>query len=347
MQKFKKAVGLLQEEAPDNHFLAYINPKEAGLLKLAGGSGKMTPQGILSFEDDDPGDTFSGSSNDNSGSSYDEAGVDSYTNNSYSGGSPAYSGGGYNETTTTTTDDSQDDDKALSYVNWNEPVTSPENVSEDSNVSLLSNLFKAAKVPYDLLKGNIPTSLLSLVNPFKFSEDENQYAGIEGEDGYGEGDYNKNRDVFETLEEFSPGYSNLDQEEQALVDKQFFDDGYRTKDFRNFYSGESTDTSKFTQPESEVYNKLIPYAPFIASGTEAPQQSMVNDYFANLGSQTSLSSQLETDYNAAKASVAQAMAMNPLANQFGYSQTPYGGLTATNLDTNPFNIPYLQTRGLI
>ena len=346
MNKLQKAAGLLNDKAPENHFLAYINPKEAGLLKLAGGSGKMTPQGILSFEDDDPGDTFSGSSNDNSGSSYDEAGVDSYTNNSYSGGSPAYSGGGYNETTTTTTDDSQDDDKALSYVNWNEPVTSPENVSEDSNVSLLSNLFKVAKVPYDLLQGNIPTSLLSLINPFKFSQEENQYAGITGEDGYGEGDYVSTLDDWAEQEGFGK-YDTLDNETQQYVDQVAFDGGYRSQDFKDFYSGENTSTVNFSQPESEVYNKLIPYAPFIASGTEAPQQSMVNDYFANLGSQTSLSSQLETDYNAAKASVAQAMAMNPLANQFGYSQTPYGGLTATNLDTNPFNIPYLQTRGLI
>ena len=341
MQKFKKAVGLLQEEAPDNHFLAYINPKEAGLLKLAGGSGKMTPQGILSFEDDDPGDTFSdnNSSSNNDNNSSDNSSGDPYYD-TYTAPTPSSSN-------TNTTDDSQDDDKALSYVNWNEPVTSPENVSEDSNVSLLSNLFKVAKVPYDLLKGNIPTSLLSLVNPFKFGEDENQYAGIKGEDGYGEGDYVSTLDDFAESRGLGTSYADLDLEGQAFIDQEAFDAGYRSQDFKDFYSGESTDTSKFTQPESEVYNKLIPYAPFIASGTEAPQQSMVNDYFANLGSQTSLSSQLETDYNAAKASVAQAMAMNPLANQFGYSQTPYGGLTATNLDTNPFNIPYLQTRGLI
>jgi hypothetical protein len=341
MQKFKKAVGLLQEEAPDNHFLAYINPKEAGLLKLAGGSGKMTPQGILSFEDDDPGDTFSdnNSSSNNDNNSSDNSSGDPYYD-TYTAPTPSSSN-------TNTTDDSQDDDKALSYVNWNEPVTSPENVSEDSNVSLLSNLFKVAKVPYDLLKGNIPTSLLSLVNPFKFGEDENPYAGIEGEDGYGEGDYVSTLDDFTESRGLGTSYADLDLEGQAFIDQEAFDAGYRSQDFKDFYSGESTDTSKFTQPESEVYNKLIPYAPFIASGTEAPQQSMVNDYFANLGSQTSLSSQLETDYNAAKASVAQAMAMNPLANQFGYSQTPYGGLTATNLDTNPFNIPYLQTRGLI
>jgi len=340
MQKFKKAVGLLQEEAPDNHFLAYINPEEAGLLKSVGGSGNMTPQGIISFE---PADGYEGEVS----SDYGGYGGGGYSDNTDSEeNQPSYEAYSSPTNNTTTTDDSQDDDKALSYVNWNEPVTSPENVSEDSNVSLLSNLFKAAKVPYDLLKGNIPTSLLSLVNPFKFGEDENPYAGITGEDGYGEGDYVSTLDDWAEQEGFGK-YDTLDNETQQYVDQVAFDGGYRSQDFKDFYSGESTSTVNFSQPESEVYNKLIPYAPFIASGTEAPQQSMVNNYFANLGSQTSLSSQLETDYNAAKASVAQAMAMNPLANQFGYSQTPYGGLTATNLDTNPFNIPYLQTRGLI
>jgi len=74
---------------------------------------------------------------------------------------------------------------------------------------------------------------------------------------------------------------------------------------------------------------------------------MVNDYFANIGSQSGLSSDLENDYNAAKANVAQTMAITPLTQQFGYSTAPYGALTAQNTGTNPFNIPYLQTRGLI
>ena len=53
MKSYKKAVGLLQEDAPENHFLAYINTTEAKALKEMGGSGKMTPQGILSFEPED------------------------------------------------------------------------------------------------------------------------------------------------------------------------------------------------------------------------------------------------------------------------------------------------------
>jgi hypothetical protein len=39
--------------APEGEFLAYINPKEAGILKSMGGSGKMTPMGIPSFTEDE------------------------------------------------------------------------------------------------------------------------------------------------------------------------------------------------------------------------------------------------------------------------------------------------------
>jgi hypothetical protein len=39
----------LNEAAPEGEMLAYINPEEAGVLKLLGGSGKMTEAGIPSF----------------------------------------------------------------------------------------------------------------------------------------------------------------------------------------------------------------------------------------------------------------------------------------------------------
>ena len=39
--------------APPGEFLAYINPKEADMLKAAGGSGIMTPMGIPSFTEDE------------------------------------------------------------------------------------------------------------------------------------------------------------------------------------------------------------------------------------------------------------------------------------------------------
>ena len=41
---------MLNSMAPEDERLAYINEEEAGILKLLGGSGDMTPQGIPSFE---------------------------------------------------------------------------------------------------------------------------------------------------------------------------------------------------------------------------------------------------------------------------------------------------------
>jgi len=41
------------------------------------------------------------------------------------------------------------------------------------------------------------------------------------------------------------------------------------------------------------------------------------------------------------------LGMTPTNQQFGYSQAPYGLLSSTNMADNPFNIPYLQQRGLI
>jgi hypothetical protein len=77
--------------------------------------------------------------------------------------------------------------------------------------------------------------------------------------------------------------------------------------------------------------------------------SQVNQYFANLGtsSQSPLSSSLETSYNTAKANINSILGMTPTNQQFGYSQAPYGLLSSTNMADNPFNIPYLQQRGLI
>jgi len=61
--------------APKNEFLAYINPKEADMLRSAGGSGIMTAAGIPSFTEDEedtgdvsnPGGGMSGGSNDGGG----------------------------------------------------------------------------------------------------------------------------------------------------------------------------------------------------------------------------------------------------------------------------------------
>lgn len=54
----RKLAKLLQAKAPEGEMLAYINPREAALLKAHGGSGKPDEEtGIPSFDDGDPSDS--------------------------------------------------------------------------------------------------------------------------------------------------------------------------------------------------------------------------------------------------------------------------------------------------
>jgi hypothetical protein len=88
--------------------------------------------------------------------------------------------------------------------------------------------------------------------------------------------------------------------------------------------------------------------PTTTTPTTTLPPSMVNQYFANLGSMgNALSSNLQTDYNNAKNSINSILGITPPSQQFGYSADPYGGLMASNLTTNPFNIDYLRRLGLI
>ena len=67
----------------------------------------------------------------------------------------------------------------------------------------------------------------------------------------------------------------------------------------------------------------------------------------NMSQGSPLSSDLQTSYNNAKNSVNSILGITPTNQQFGYSAQPYGLLSSTNMADNPYNIPYLQQRGLI
>ena len=143
---------------------------------------------------------------------------------------------------------------------------------------------------------------------------------------------------------FSPDAS-VTQLEQDLARAK--EGTYSQQEYQDTYAPQMNQTDQIGG-EGNAMNLLAPYAPYAISG-QTPQQSMVNDYFANLGtsSQSPLSSSLETSYNAAKANINSILGMTPTNQQFGYSQAPYGLLSSTNMADNPFNIPYLQQRGLI
>ena len=79
----------------------------------------------------------------------------------------------------------------------------------------------------------------------------------------------------------------------------------------------------------------------------SPDRRPCRNEYPYLRSQSPLSSSLETSYNTAKANINSILGMTPTNQQFGYSAQPYGLLSSTNMADNPYNIPYLQQRGLI
>jgi len=98
--------------------------------------------------------------------------------------------------------------------------------------------------------------------------------------------------------------------------------------------------------DRQLQNLLTPYASY-AAANQTPVESQVNKWFAANPPGTGLSPDYMNTYNAAKAQIANTLGMVDTSNQFGYSATPYGALTAQNLATNPFDINWMQQRGLI
>ena len=96
--------------------------------------------------------------------------------------------------------------------------------------------------------------------------------------------------------------------------------------------------------EREAMNQLTPLAANVVGNT-TPVNSMVNNYFANLGNQGL--------FRERKQHTIQAKA-NLKYDTYPYKPAiwlfypfPYGGFTMDNLSNNPYNIDYMKNKGLI
>ena len=143
-----------------------------------------------------------------------------------------------------------------------------------------------------------------------------------------------------TFDPFSPD-SYVTQLEQDLKSAQAGE--FSQQEYQDKYAPQMNNMGgdRGGDAERQLLNTLTPYAPYAISDT-TPQESMVQNYFANLGmgDQSSISFNLEKDYNNAKQNINSLLGIVPPSQQFGYSSTPYGGLMGINLD-------YLRTQGLI
>ena len=264
--------------------------------------------------------------------------------------------GGSNNTGSSVPDDRGDDDKALSYVNWNQPtISTPSDGGGDIDSIYTDTSFNVTPevqeksigeriVDYYKDGGLLGLGLRKIggmLNP------ANQYEGITGEDEYGHGDYVSTIADWAESRGLTDDYASEDLETQMVIDKQMWDAGIRSPSFKALYErGDTSNINNLTSSESVAINELIPQASYMVGNT-TPVESQVDKWFANNQANTGLNPDYLSTYNTAKAQIANTLGMVDTSNQFGYSDTPYSGLTAQNLTTNPFNIPYMQQRGLI
>ena len=352
MNNLKKYAGLLNEEAPENHFLAYITPGERDMLVDAGGVKTPTPSGIFAYPPGYGGSGYQGGNNasDNatggqgglSGTGTDGQGSTGGSGDTPSPGDTGGEGGTNPQDNSTTQfnnsfNDNDNDDIDSTYTDTSFDVT-PEPVEK--------NFFEKV---VDFVKGggiigSVIKSIGGKLNP------ENKYKGITGEDGYGEGDYISTQGDWAASKGFvdkAEDYYELDLEEQQDIDKQMYDDGVRSQAFNDLYNdGDTSNLNNLTTTERNEINKIIPNLPDAIGGT-TPQPSMVNQYFNNLGNNNlGMSSAYLTTYNDAKNKIAQTLNLTPNTQQFGFGNTFNNNYARSMTTANPF-FEELTDQGLI
>ena len=320
MNKLKKYAGLLNEVAPEGEFLAYINNDEEKMLREAGGKGILTQSGIRSYRGEggyqggSTGSSSSSSSSSSSGSSSSSSGGGGGGGRDYSSvpaSTPSYSGGGggqdMSSVPASTPSVGNGNDGRLDYITG-EYLDLTLTPEQKEQFSDYREGVSEAISPSTKTSNKIISGLLS-ATLFPFAG--NLYNAY--------------------IDATAMGYSVPNPFEGL-----FGSGNITPESIQNFQDQGGGGDNNFSNNFSNIIKQMTP-------------DSQVNQYFDNLGtsSQSPLSSSLETSYNAAKANINNLLGMTPTNQQFGYSQAPYGLLSSTNMADNPFNIPYLQQRGLI
>ncbi len=237
MNKLKKAAGLLNDEAPKGEFLAYINPKEAGLLSSKGGAGiDINNSGVPSFYgSDDYGSGEDGRGGSSNSSSDNGDSGDNYSHSRFDVGS-----GYYGEPTTNKTTPSDNDDIDAQYTTGKEfnvtPVNQPSTLDYARDELRKQNLFNKGKTAYGLYTDPFTTGIGLLYSGYKAkrnAERETKPTLATGEDGIGEGDYKSTVGDWAESRGLTDDYSSEDLETQQAIDQQAFDAGFRTEDAKD------------------------------------------------------------------------------------------------------------------
>jgi len=362
MNNLKKYAGLLNDEAPKDHFLAYITPSEKNMLVEAGGVKTPTPSGIFAYP---PQDNYTSSYD----SSQNTSGRTSST--SGAGGGSGYSGGNNNNN-----NNNNQNDNRQTYSATTQYETTPQFMgtvdAEDEYMAPDKDHWKATqKAIKELNKTDINQSDWNdwskeaqdtyqlEMNKLKGTEGKN-YSFYKGNEGTTNLSFSEHwKDVPAT----NPFASNFPMARLLIAAGRTLQENFSTDYGTARYGGGGTDGSTSYAVDGggwlgmlfntdgtvkedlsdndydRIYNEALPDLPYLIGGAEPPQKSMVNEYFANTNNQNlGISSDYMTTYNKAKEDLSKTLNMTTNANQFGYS----GTMTASNIYYN-----YLKEQGLL
>ena len=345
MNNLKQYAGLLNDEAPENHFLAYITSGERDMLVEAGGKKTPTESGIFAYP---PGEKYGGTNSSGGfndptpsspGSSNSQSNSSNNSNNN-SGGDQEDDNAqmmqdmGLTSTVNNTMDNSGDIDSVYTDASFNTIPTNEKSVGD--------------KIMDFVKGGGVTGAILRSIGGKLGVAKENKYDGITGEDGYGEGDYISTQGDWAESKGFvdkAEDYYDLDLEEQQDIDKQMYDDGVRSQAFNDLYDGDTSNINNLTSTERDAVNSIIPNMSYEVGNT-TPQKSMVNEYFSNMGSNLGVSSAYMNTYNAAKDKIANTLNIQPNNQQYGYGNTFNQNFDRSMTSANPF-FDELTNQGLI
>ena len=158
---------------------------------------------------------------------------------------------------------------------------------------------------------------------------------------------NRIKNQMKNLDLDNPNSMNNPQIVDLQIDLQGVKDGTFTQtDFTEKYGSGDLGGGEGGDGNRQLMNEFAPFASY-AVANQTPIESQVDQWFANNQAGTGLDPNYLNTYNTAKTQIANTLGMVDTSNQFGYSNAPYGGLTATNLNTNPFNTQLIRQAGLI
>ena len=334
LENLQHSAGLLNDEAPKDHFLAYITEGERDMLVQAGGKETPTASGIFSYQPPGGGETslgsgaaYSGGSNQETnrerairaaattGSSYTGGVGDPDPPHEYIGGTKVYIGDVEGKRIAQEKADVKPED-----TSWFDGVK--DYILSGGMIGMAINLTgevlsKLGEYSSELQKKAMTMSLNSRVKRKMKTLDLNNPNSMNNP-------------------EIADLHKDLANIEAGTFTQTDFTEKYGSGDLGGEGDG----------GDRELMNTFVPYAAHAVGGTEQ-QSSMVNEYFSNLNNTSlGISPNYLSTYNTAKANIANTLNMTQNTSQYGYGNTFNDNYARSMTSANPF-YDELTNEGLI